>query len=66
MKPWWRKNNVFRALWSKDIVYEYDEGLNVDQVAKDPRPQGWKDENLWLMLPPPFKTCEGDKRSSSL
>ena len=28
------KNNVFRALWSKDIVYEYDEGINVDQIAK--------------------------------
>ena len=39
------KNNVFRALWSKDIVYEYDEGLNVDQIAEDPRPRGWKEEN---------------------
>ena len=60
------KKYVFRALWSKDIVYEYDEGLNVDQVTKDPRPRGWKEENQWLMLPPPFKTCKGDKRSSTL
>ena len=56
----------FLVLWTKGIIYKCDDGLNVDQVAKDPRPRGWKEENQWLILHPTFITCEEDRRSSSL